>query len=130
MTPPMHQRVKNLLVGAGMAAGYTVQSLIWTDTGDLKQRFLVFRPNGGTPVDRDIGSDHYVLVDLITGKSAGDYAKSESDVQAIIDYVQQNPISDPCVGQITNMGGIPSPIPTTEGRLVWRLQFACSYGEI
>lgn len=129
MTPPMHQRVKNLLVGAGLAAGYTVQSLMWNDTGDLKQRFLVFRPNGGTAIDRDIGSDHYVLVDLITGKSSGDYAKSETDVQAIIDYVQQNPISDPCVGQITNMGGIPSPIPTTEGRMVWRLQFACSYGE-
>ena len=129
MTPPMHQRVKNLLVGAGLAAGYTVQSLMWNDTGDLKQRFLVFRPNGGTAVDRDIGSDHYVLVDLITGKSSGDYAKSETDVQAIIDYVQQNPISDPCVGQITNMGGIPSPTPTTEGRMVWRLQFACSYGE-
>lgn len=129
MNPPMHQRVKNLLVGAGLAAGYTVQSLMWNDTGDLKQRFLVFRPNGGTAVDRDIGSDHYVLVDLITGKSSGDYAKSETDVQAIIDYVQQNPISDPCVGQITNMGGIPSPIPTTEGRMVWRLQFACSYGE-
>lgn len=129
MTPPMHQRVKNLLVGAGLAAGYTVQSLMWNDTGDLKQRFLVFRPNGGTAVDRDIGSDHYVLVDLITGKSSGDYARSETDVQAIIDYVQQNPISDHCVGQITNMGGIPSPIPTTEGRMVWRLQFACSYGE-
>ncbi|WP_338494181.1 phage tail termination protein [Erwinia aphidicola] len=129
MTPPMHQRVKNLLVSAGLAAGYTVQSLMWNDTGDLKQRFIVFRPNGGTAVDRDIGSDHYVLVDLITGKSSGDYAKSETDVQAIIDYVQQNPISDPCVGQITNMGGIPSPIPTTEGRMVWRLQFACSYGE-
>lgn len=129
MNPPMHQRVKNLLVSAGLAAGYTVQSLMWNDTGDLKQRFIVFRPNGGTAVDRDIGSDHYVLVDLITGKSSGDYAKSETDVQAIIDYVQQNPISDPCVGQITNMGGIPSPIPTTEGRMVWRLQFACSYGE-
>lgn len=129
MNPPMHQRVKNLLVGAGLAAGYTVQSLMWNDTGDLKQRFIVFRPNGGTAVDRDIGSDHYMLVDLITGKSSGDYAKSETDVQAIIDYVQQNPISDPCVGQITNMGGIPSPILTTEGRMVWRLQFACSYGE-
>lgn len=129
MKPPMHQRVKNLLIGAGLTSGYSVQSLIWTDTGDLKQRFIVFRPNGGTPLDRDIGADHYVLVDLITGKSAGDYAKSESDVHAIIDYVQQNPISDPCVGQITNMGGIPSPIPTAEGRMVWRLQFACSYGE-
>jgi len=129
MNPPMHQRVKNLLVGAGLTSGYTIQSLFWSDAGDLQQRYMVFSPNGGTSVDRDIGSEHYVLVSLITGKSAGDYAKSEADVQGIIDFVQQNPISDSCVGQISNMGGIPSPILTTEGRMVWRLQFACSYGE-
>lgn len=129
MTPPMHQRVKNLIVAAGLTDGYTVQSLIWKDSGKLVDRFIVFRPNGGTAVDRDIGSDHYVLIDLISGKAAGEYAKSEKDAQAIIDYVQQNPITDPCVGQITNMGGIPSPVLTTEGRMVWRLQFACLYGE-
>ncbi|HHJ4378068.1 TPA: hypothetical protein ACQJWS_002780 [Citrobacter freundii] len=129
MTPPMHQRVKNLIVAAGLTDGYTVQSLIWTDSGKLVDRFIVFRPNGGTAVDRDIASDHYVLVDLISGKAKGEHAKSEADAQAIIDYVQQNPITDPCVGQITNMGGIPSPVLTTEGRMVWRLQFACHYGE-
>lgn len=129
MTPPMHQRVKNLIVAAGLTEGYIVQSLTWTDSGKLVDRFIVFRPNGGTSVDLDIGSDHYVLVDLISGKATGEYAKSEADAQAIVDYVQQNPIADPCVGQITNMGGIPSPVLTTEGRMVWRLQFACSYGE-
>jgi len=125
----MHQRVKNMIFAAGLTEGYIVQSLAWTDSGKLADRFIVFRPNGGTPVDRDIGSDHYVLVDLISGKATGEYAKSEADTQAIVDYVQQNPITDPCVGQITNMGGIPSPVLTTEGRMVWRLQFACSYGE-
>ncbi|MEG0868191.1 MAG: hypothetical protein RSD49_06920 [Hafnia sp.] len=129
MNPPMHQRVKNLMARANLTTDYTVQSLLWTDSGNLAERFIVFRPNGGTPVDRDIGSDHYVLVDLISGKAKGEYAKSEADAQAIIDYVQQNPITDTCVGQITNMGGIPSPVLTTEGRMVWRLQFACLYGE-
>jgi hypothetical protein len=125
----MHQRVKNLMARANLTTDYTVQSLLWTDSGNLAERFIVFRPNGGTAVDRDIGSDHYVLVDLISGKAKGEYAKSEADAQAIIDYVQQNPITDTCVGQITNMGGIPSPVLTTEGRMVWRLQFACLYGE-
>ncbi|WP_421550091.1 phage tail termination protein [Kluyvera intermedia] len=129
MNPPMHQRVKNLMARANLTTDYTVQSLLWTDSGNLAERFIVFRPNGGTAVDRDIGSDHYVLVDLISGKAKGEYAKSEADAQAIIDYVQQNPITDTCVGQITNMGGIPSPVLTTEGRMVWRLQFACLYGE-
>lgn len=65
---------------------------------------------------------------MITGKSAGDYAKSEADVQAIIDYVKQNPMTNPCLGQISNLGGIPSPVMTEEGRMVWRLQFASLFG--
>lgn len=129
MNPPMHQRVKNMMTRANLTTDYTVQSLLWTDSGNLAERFIVFRPNGGTAVDRDIGSDHYVLVDLISGKAKGEYAKSEADAQAIIDYVQQNPLTDTCVGQITNMGGMPSPVLTTDGRMVWRLQFACLYGE-
>ena len=129
MNPPMHKRVRNLLVDAGLTTGYTIQSLVWNDTGKLTERFIVIRPNGGSNIDRDFGAEYYVMVDVITGKNTGDYARSETDVQAIIDYIQQNPLSDSCVGQITNMGGIPSPVQTTEGRLVWRLQFACTYGE-
>lgn len=128
MNHPMHKRVRNFLVDAGLTDGYTVQSLAWNDTGKLADRFIVFRPNGGTAVDRDMAADYYVLVDVITGKSTGDYAKSETDVQAIIDYVKQNPMTNPCLGQISNMGGIPSPVMTTEGRMVWRLQFACLFG--
>ena len=89
---------------------------------------MVFRPNGGTAVDRDMAADYYVLVDVITGKSAGDYAKSETNVQAIIDYVKQNPMTNTCIGQISNLGGTPSPVMTAEGRMVWRLQFACLFG--
>lgn len=129
MTPPMHRRVRDLISGAGLTTGYTIQMLRWNDTSNLSERFIVFRPNGGSDIDRDKGAEFYILVDVITGKSAGDYEKSESDVQAIIEYVRNNPLSDPCVGQIKNMGGIPTPVETTEGRLVWRLQFACLYGE-
>jgi len=129
MTPPMHQRVKNLFVDAGLTTGYKVQSLIWDDSGKLADRFIVFRPNGGTDVDRDVSSDYYVLVDVITGKNIGDAAKGEVDVQSIIDFIKNLPLPDPCAGAIRNMGGTPSPISTTEGRLVWRLQFACTYGE-
>lgn len=127
MNPPIYQRVSDLLENAGLTAGYEVQWLIWQDSADKKARFIVVRPNGGSPIDRDMASDYYVMVDVITGTSPGDYSRSENDVQAIIDYVQQNPLN-PCIGQITNMGSIPSPVLTTEGRMVWRLQFACLYG--
>lgn len=128
MNPPIYQRVSDFLESAGLTAGYEVQWLIWQDSADKKARFIVVRPNGGSPIDRDMAADYYVMVDVITGASPGDYSRSENDVQAIIDYVQQNPLN-PCIGQITNMGGIPSPVLTTEGRMVWRLQFACLYGE-
>ncbi|CCM85967.1 hypothetical protein BN426_5477 [Klebsiella pneumoniae subsp. pneumoniae ST258-K26BO] len=112
-----------------MTAGYIVQSLFWNDTGKASDRFIVFRPNGGTSVDRDMAADYYVMVDVISrGKASADYAQSENDAQAIIDYVQQNPMTHTCLGQISNMGGIPSPVITAEGRMVWRLQFACLFG--
>lgn len=128
MTPPMHKRLRNIFVDAGLTAGYTVQSLLWTDSKDTSERFIVFRPNGGTAVDRDMAADYYVMVDVITGRNKGDYARSEVDAQAIIDYVQKNPMTHTCLGQISNMGGTPSPVITEEGRMVWRLQFACLFG--
>ncbi|MBS4563485.1 hypothetical protein, partial [Klebsiella pneumoniae] len=94
MTPPMHRRVRNVFVESGLTAGYIVQSLSWNDTGKASDRFIVFRPNGGTPVDRDMAADYYVMVDVISkGKASADYAQSENDAQAIIDYVQQNPMT-------------------------------------
>ena len=94
MTPPMHRRVRNVFVESGLTAGYIVQSLSWNDTGKASDSFIVFRPNGGTPVDRDMAADYYVMVDVISkGKASADYAQSENDAQAIIDYVQQNPMT-------------------------------------
>lgn len=129
MTPPMHRRVRNVFVDAGLTTGYIIQSLFWNDTGKASDRFIVFRPNGGTALDRDMAADYYVMVDVISkGKAAADYAQSEIDAQAIIDYVQKNPMKNTCLGQISNLGGIPSPVITEEGRMVWRLQFSCLFG--
>ena len=128
MTTPMYKRVRNVLVDAGLTTGYIIQSLSWVDSGKLTDRFIVFRPNGGTAIDRDMTADYYVLVDVIAGTAKGDKAKAEADVEAIIEYVKANPMTNRCLGQISNMGGIPSPVMTTEGRMVWRLQFACLFG--
>ena len=49
--------------------------------------------------------------------------------QEIINYVEQNDITDECLGLIQNLGNVPAPILTEEGRLVFRLQFMCVYGE-
>lgn len=129
MTPSMHKRVRDLFVDAGLTTDYLVQMLKWTDTGKLTDAFIVFRPSGGTDIDEKLSSDYYVSVDIISAKNTGSYEKSDNDVQIIIEYIKQNPLSNLCVGQITNVGGVPSPVMTTEERMVWRLLFSCRYGE-
>jgi len=127
MTPMMHERVRNLFVNAGLTNGFTVQQLMYDDPGDLSKAVMVFRPNGGANIRNELGSEYHVLIDVIGAK---DKRKAAMDaVQLIVDYVQANPISDGCVGHIENMGGIPPPVLTEEGRIVFRLQFACLYGE-
>ncbi|HCO6569848.1 TPA: hypothetical protein OCE33_002831 [Escherichia coli] len=127
MTPMMHERVRNMFGDAGLTAGFTVQKLMYDDPEDLTQAVMVFRPNGGTAVRNDLGSEYYVLVDVIAAKDKrGDAVNA---VQRIVDYVQANPMADECVGYIQNMGAIPAPVLTEEGRMTFRLQFACIYGE-
>lgn len=127
MTPSMYERVRNLFERAGLTEGRIIQTLFFEGTKKSTDAFIVFRPNGGTPIRKDLGADHYVLVDVIGPRDKR--AATAQAVQRIIDYVQDNPISDSCVGQIENMGGIPPPVLTEEGRIVFRLQFACLYGE-
>lgn len=127
MTPMMHERVRNMFGDAGLTAGFTVQKLMYDDPEDLTQAVMVFRPNGGSNIRHDLGSERHVLVDVIGAKDKrGDAADA---VQRIVDYVQANPMADECVGYIQNMGAIPAPVLTAEGRIVFRLQFACTYGE-
>ena len=126
MTPPMHTRVRNYFNGANLTAGFTTQLLMWSDTGNLSERFMVFRPNGGGSIRNQLGGEYYILLDVIGAKS-GNGAVDER-VQIIIDYVQQNPMADECVGYLENLGGIPAPVLTSEGRLVYRLQFVATFG--
>ncbi|HGM7115499.1 TPA: hypothetical protein ACKQEX_004341 [Serratia marcescens] len=127
MTPPMHRRVRDYFVDAGLTTGFIPQMLRWRDTKDLSDQFMVFRPNGGSPIRNELGSEYYILVDVI-GADKEDEA-ADNAVQSIINHIQANPMPNDCIGHIENFGGIPSPVSTTEGRLVYRLQFACLYGE-
>lgn len=127
MTPMMFERVKNLFVDAGLTNGFDIQLLMYEDPQDLTKAAMVFRPGGGTPIRNDLGAEHYVMVDVISAKDKRGVATNA--VQRIVDYVQSNPTADDCVGFIQNMGGIPPPVLTEEGRLVFRLQFSCNFGD-
>lgn len=127
MTPMIYERVRNVFVGAGLTTGFTVQQLMYEDPGKLAEAVMVFRPNGGANIRNDLGSEYHVIVDVIGAK---DKRKAAVDaVQRIVDYVQANPMADECVGYIQNMGAIPAPVLTEEGRIVFRLQFACTFGD-
>jgi len=123
----MHTRVRNYFVDAGLTAGFTTQLLVWNDSGKLTDSFMVFRPNGGSPIRDELGAEYYVMVDVIGAK--GGNGVVDVAVQSIIDTVQQNPMPNDCIGHIENVGGIPAPVLTEEGRLVYRLLFAVLYGE-
>ena len=127
MIPQMYERVRNMFGDAGLTTGFTVQQLMYDDPGNLSTPVMVFRPNGGTAIRNDLGSEYHVLVDVIGAKDKRRDAATA--VQTIIDYVQANATADECVGRIENMGNVPAPVLTDEGRIVFRLQFACLYGD-
>lgn len=127
MTPMMHERVRNMFGDAGLTSGFTVQQLMYDDPGDLSKAIMVFRPNGGSAIRYGLGTDYYVLVDVVGAKDKRKEALNA--VRRIVEYVQDNPMADECVGYIQNMGAIPAPVLTEEGRIVFRLQFACTFGD-
>ncbi|MXS93391.1 phage tail termination protein [Serratia marcescens] len=127
MMPAMHRRVRDYFVDAALTAGFATQMLRWRDTGKGEDKFIVFRPNGGSPIRNDLASEYLVLVDVIG--AIGEDEEVDNAVQAVISHIQNNPMPNDCIGHIENVGGIPSPVSTTEGRLVYRLQFACLFGE-
>lgn len=127
MIPMMYERVRNMFVEAGLTAGFIEQLLMFDDPKDLSKAVMVFRSNGGSAIRNDLGAEHYVLVDVVGAKSKRNEAALA--VQRIIDYIQQHPMADECVGYIQNMGAIPAPVLTEEGRIVFRLQFSCTFGD-
>ncbi|MFP7606792.1 phage tail termination protein [Serratia quinivorans] len=127
MTPAMHRRVRDYFVDAGLTTGFITQMLRWRDTGKDVDKFIVFRPNSGSAIRNDLASEYLVMVDVVGAINEDEGA--DNAAQAIISHIQANPMPNDCIGHIENVGGIPSPVSTTEGRLVYRLQFACLYGE-
>ncbi|MBK5074600.1 hypothetical protein I2492_15540 [Budviciaceae bacterium CWB-B4] len=126
MNPTMPERVRNYLVDGGLLVDCVVQMLRWVDTAKKTDTFVVFRSNGGSNIRNDLGAEYYILVDVVG--AINDDRKTDQLVNSIIDFVQQNPLSN-CLGYIENMGGTPAPIDTTEGRLVYRLLFRVVFGE-
>jgi hypothetical protein len=125
MSTPVFMKLRDWLVDAGLTADYKIQLAQWVeqkaDTGTMK--YIVFQPDGGTGRIQDIGADDNVQVILVSGKN--DPQPVILRAQEILNFVTENP-DDSCLNSIFNLGGLPAPIPTEEGRTVIRLLFRCT----
>lgn len=121
----MYQRVAEYLKKTGLTNGFTVQYLKWRDTKTKNNKFIVFRPNGGSIIQTSLGNEYYTLVDFIG--AVNDIETIDNDVSTIVDYIKNNPYTDE-TGLIQIVGAIPAPVTTEEDRLVYRLLVSCKFG--
>jgi len=133
----MYQRVAEYLKKTGLTNGFTVQYLKWRDTKTKNNKFIVFRPNGGSIIQTNLGNEYYTLIDFIGANeyytlidfigAVNDIETIDNDVSTIVDYIKNNPYTDE-TGLIQIVGAIPAPVTTEEDRLVYRLLVSCKFG--
>ena len=121
----MYQRVAEYLKKTGLTNGFTVQYLKWRDTKAKNNKFIVFRPNGGSIIQTNLGNEYYTLIDFIG--AVNDIETIDNDVSTIVDYIKNNPYTND-TGLIQIVGAIPAPVTTEEDRLVYRLLVSCKFG--
>ena len=121
----MYQRVAEYLKKTGLTNGFTVQYLKWRDTKTKNNKFIVFRPNGGSIIQTDLSNEYYTLIDFIG--AVNDIETIDNDVSTIVDYIKNNPYTNE-TGLIQIVGAIPAPVTTEEDRLVYRLLVSCKFG--
>ena len=121
----MYQRVAEYLKKTGLTNGFIVQYLKWRDTKTKNNKFIVFRPNGGSILKTDLGNEYFTLIDFIG--AVNDIETIDNDVSTIVDYIKNNPYTDE-TGLIQIVGAIPAPVTTEEERLVYRLLVSCKFG--
>ena len=121
----MYQRVAEYLKKTGLTNGFIVQYLKWRDTKTKNNKFIVFRPNGGSILKTDLGNEYFTLIDFIG--AVNDIETIDNDVSTIVDYIKNNPYTDE-TGLIQIVGAIPAPVTIEEDRIVYRLLVSCKFG--
>lgn len=127
MIPLMFERVKTMLKNERLLCEFKIQNLMWIDSGNFNDVYAVFRPAGGTNLNAITANTYLVGVDLIAPIERSEWLTLKT--AQIISFVQKNPMADNCVGYLETVGGFPTPIPTAEGRLVYRLMFSALFGD-
>jgi hypothetical protein len=125
MSTPVFMQVRDVLVDAGLTAGYRVQLVKWIEqpADGGKSQYIVFQPDGGTGRLQDLGADDNVQVILVSAKN--DPQPAIQRAQDILDFITNNP-EDDCLNSVFNLGGLPTPTSTDEGRTVIKLLLRCT----
>jgi hypothetical protein len=109
---------KEWLLASGLINGYKLQMHFWSDTGIKTDKFVVIQSNGGNALRKGLGTESFILLTIVGDrsniKSVGDKANE------IVAYITENPVSE-CLNLLEANGGIPTPILTEEGRVIFRI---------
>lgn len=105
---------------SGLLSGVTVQYLNWVED-DKSETYAIFRPNGGSLLKSDLSNEYFVLLDLI---GTVNNPQSLDDLTTnIANYITTTSTSNN-IGCIGVIGAIPTPIITSDNRVIYRLNIS------
>lgn len=120
----IHEKFERYLNKGNLLDGFIVQYLTWNEQPDEKtQQYAVIQPDDGGGRFADLGADDFVTLVLVSAQ----YDPEPALIRAneILNFVAEFP--DDCeLNSIYNLGGLPRPIPTEEGRFILKLSFRCT----
>lgn len=120
----IHEKFERYLNRGNLLDGFIVQYLTWNEQPDENtQQYAVIQPDDGSGRFADLGADDFVTLVLVSAQ----YDPEPALIRAneILNFVAEFP--DDCeLNSIYNLGGLPSPIPTEEGRFILKLSFRCT----
>lgn len=120
----IHEKFERYLNRGNLLDGFIVQYLTWNEQPDEKtQQYAVIQPDDGGGRFADLGADDFVTLALVSAQH--DPEPTLIRANEILNYVANNSL-DCELNSIYNLGGLPRPIPTEEGRFILKLSFRCT----
>ncbi len=120
----IHEKFERYLNRGNLLDGFIVQYLTWNEQPDEKtQQYAVIQPDDGCGRFADLGADDFVVLILVSAWK--DPEPTVIRANEILNYVANNSL-DCELNSIYNLGGLPRPIPTEEGRFILKLSFRCT----
>ncbi len=120
----IHEKFERYLNKGNLLDGFIVQYLTWNEQPDENtQQYAVIQPDDGSGRFADLGADDFVTLVLVSAQHDPEPALIRAN--EILNFVAEFP--DDCeLNSIYNLGGLPRPIPTEEGRFILKLSFRCT----